>query len=163
MENTLTEEEEQIGEVQLTSPSVSRAIYRRYFNKSFIFDDLNEYMNHDRRFRSEMQQLFTHYAIGDDRFDFGRITDLGCVPSRMENTVIQLIVHNASPEYLKLKKSMKPFPERDGFFHFICSAFRTLPGTKRWFKLAHYFNVAANARKDNQLKGLHLNHHPADA
>ena len=158
MENALTEKEEQITELKLTSPYVSRAIYRRYFNQTFIFDDLNEYMSLDHRFQCEMQQLFTLNGIDDDQFDFGRITDLGCVPSQLENSVIQVLVNNASLEYLKLKKSRKPFPEREGFFHFICSAFRAFPRTKRWNKLAHYFNVAAKERKDCQLKELHQLH-----
>jgi hypothetical protein len=151
MENTFPEMEQQIAELKLTSPSVSRAIYRRYFNQTFVFDDLNEYMSLDHRFQCEMQQLFTLNGISSDQFDFGRITDLACVPSQLENTVIQVIVNNACPEYLKLKKTRKPFPEREGFFHFICSAFRAFPRTKRWNKLAHYFNVAAKERKDSQL------------
>ena len=146
--------EELIEELKLVSPSVSRAIYRRYFNKSFIYDDLNEYIHHDSRFQTEMQHLFLKNGLHDDQFDFGRITDFKEIPSKLEKSVIKVLVLNAYPQYVRLKVSHKPTPERDGFFHSICSAFRVLPGTKRWGKLARYFNEIAKERHENQFKNL---------
>lgn len=156
MNTNLTEMEKQLAELTLTSPNVSRAIFRRYFNLSFIYDDLNEYMQHDKTFQADMHRLFKELDLSEDHFDFGKVTDFAGIPSKFDKYIIRVLVNNASSQYLKLKNIRKLTPEREGFMYSVCSAFRVLPGTKRWNKIDRYFNEEAKVKKEKQLKQLHL-------